>query len=180
MNKPSLQQLTTAVALDVNRTLGGGYPAMELMRRRFAAQRWLDAREHGLFVAISRVTPGTNVLAYCVGLGWQFHGWRGALLALAAGSIPSSVIVYALAITLAEIDRYAIVRTLLAVGMLVACALVFSSAWILIRPFLESSRARAALIAAVSAALMAFGATPVRVLLVAAAVSAILPVTRHQ
>jgi chromate transport protein ChrA len=120
-------------------------------------------------------------LAYVVLLGWRFHKWRGALLTLVCASLPASIMVYALAATLAHIDRYAAVRVLLAVGILVAGALVLSSAWHLIRPYLLSeSRARLIVIAAVAVALVIVGATPVRVLLVAAVISAALPVRRAE
>ena len=177
MSEPTLRQLATAVTLDVNRTLGGGHPAIELLRRRFMGRQWLDAASHALFIAVSRVTPGTNVLAYCVTLGWWSHGWPGALLALAGGSIPASLTVFVLAVTLAEIDRYAVVRVLLAFGILAAGTLVLWSAWILLKPYLTASRLRIVVIASVVAGLMALGATPVRVLFVAAVVSAALPVT---
>ena len=177
MNEPSLRQLVLAIVLDVNRTLGGGYPAMELLRRRFTSHGWLDAASHALFIAVSRVTPGTNVLAYCVTLGWRFHRGVGALLALAGGSIPASLTVFVLAITLAQIDRYAVVRAGLAFGILFASGLVLWSAWILLRPFLSASALRVVAISAAAGALMTVGATPVRVLLVAAALGAALPLT---
>jgi len=177
MSEPSLRQLTAAVALDVNRTLGGGYPGIELLRRRFTSRQWLDARSHALFMAVCRLTPGTNVLAYCVGLGWHFHRWPGALAALAAGSVPSSIIVFVLGVTLTRIDQSTIVRTVLAVGVLVASVLVLSSAWNLVRPYLPSSRTRVVLIGAVAAGLMFAGASPVRVLLAAAVLGAALPLS---
>ena len=177
MNHPSLRELVAAVAFDANRTVGGGLVSIELLRRRFIARGWIDAATHALFIAVSRFTPGTVVLAYCVSLGWRFHGWLGAVLALAVASIPASLIVFLLTVTLARIDRYAAVRALLAVGILVAGALVLSSAWYLIRPYLnEQSRRRAAIVAIVAIALVFVGATPVRVLLAAAAVSCLLPV----
>ena len=177
MNHPSLRQLVAAVAFDANRTVGGGLVSIELLRRRFTARGWLDAATHALFIAVSRFTPGTVVLAYCVSLGWRFHGWLGAVLALAVASVPASLIVFTLTVTLARIDRYAAVRALLAVGILVAGALVLSSAWYLIRPYLnEHSRRRAAVVAIVAMALVFAGATPVRVLLAAAVVSCLLPV----
>jgi chromate transporter len=174
---PSFRELVTSVAYDANRTVGGGLVSIELLRRRFSAQGWLDEVSHGVFIAISRFTPGTVVLAYVVMLGWRFHRWRGALVALAMASVPASVIVYVLAATLARIDRYAAVRALLAAGILVAGALVVGSAWHLIRPYLRAeSRVRLIVIAAVAVALVIVGATPVRVLLVAAVISAALPV----
>ena len=183
---PSLRELLRAIAYEANRTVGGGLVSIELLRRRFTASGWLDAASHGVFIAVSRFTPGTVVLAYVVMLGWRFHRWRGALPALAAASVPASLIVLALAATLAQIDRYAAVRALLAVGILVAGVLVLGSAWHLIRPYLAktegppkghyvNSRVRVLVVGATAVALVLLGATPVRVLLVAAVVSMALP-----
>ena len=173
---PSLRQLAGAVAFDVNRTVGGGHASIELLRRRFTSRGWLDADAHAVIIAVSRLTPGTNILAYCVTLGWRYHGWLGALTALIAASMPASLVVFALTATLAQIDRYAVVRGLLAVGILVASVLVLSSAWALIRPYLaRAARVRALLIVAIAAGLIALNATPVRVLLVAALVGFVLP-----
>jgi chromate transport protein ChrA len=164
------------VAFDANRTVGGGMVSIELLRRRFTARHWLDATGHGVFIAVSRLTPGTVVLAYVVMLGWRFHRWTGAVLALAVASIPGSLIVFALAVTLAEIDQYATVRALLAVGILVAGVLVLGSAWHLVRPYLtKAAGVRLTIIAVIAVTLVIAGATPVRVLLVAAFVSVVLP-----
>lgn len=175
---PSLKQVTAAVALDVNLTFGGGNPAMELLRRRFIARAWFDASTHGLLMAISRVTPGTTVLAYCVMLGWRYHRWPGALAALAAGSVPTAVVIFALAATVAQFDRLVVVQAAFAVGTIAAGVLVLSSAWFLLRPYLPVSWRRVVLIACVAAALTALGATPVRVLFAAAVLSAALPAPR--
>ena len=174
---PTLRELVGAVAVEANRTVGGGLVSIELLRRRFTARGWMDAALHALCIAVSRFTPGTVVLAYCVSLGYWFHGWRGALLALTVASVPASLIVFSLSVTLARIDQYAAVRALLAVGIMVASVLVLSSAWHLFRPYLDRrSRVRAAVIIAASIALVLAGATPVRVLMVAALVSCLLPV----
>jgi chromate transporter len=174
---PSLRELVTVIAYEANRTVGGGLVSIELLRRRFTASGWIDSAVHGVFIAVSRFTPGTVVLAYVVMLGWRFHRWRGALPALAAASIPGSLIVLGLAATLAEIDRYAAVQALLAVGILVAGVLVLGSAWYLIRPYLgeKDLRVRALVVGAVAVALVLLGATPVRVLLAAAVVSMVMP-----
>jgi len=174
---PSLRELVSSVAFEANRTVGGGLVSIELLRRRFTARGWLDATAHGVFIAVSRFTPGTVVLAYVVMLGWRFHRWTGAVLALAMASIPGSLIVFALAVTLKRIDQYAAVRALLAVGILVAGVLVLGSAWHLVRPYLtKESGVRLTIITVIAVALVIAGATPVRVLLVAAVVSAALPV----
>jgi chromate transporter len=173
---PSLRELITLVALDVNRTIGGGHASIELLRRRFTSRGWIDAATHGLFIAVSRLTPGTNILAYCVTLGWRFHRAPGAAGALAAASMPAALIVFALISLLVRVDRYRIVQVLLAAAILVAAALVLSSAWHLLRPyFAPDKRVRALLVAIVAAALMAAGVTPVRTLLVAAIFGFALP-----
>ena len=175
MSAPTLGELTLAVAVDVNRTLGGGHAAIELLRRRFAARGWLDAPAHGLLIAVSRLTPGTNILAYCVTLGWRAHRLRGALGALAAASLPASLVVFALIAALVRVDSVPAVQALLAFGILAASVLVLASAWNLIRPYLGVTvRTRAFIVIAVAVATMAVGATPIRTLLVAAVVGALL------
>jgi hypothetical protein len=59
---PTLQTLGWLVCYDVNRTLGG-IASMELHRRSLWARGWMTDEGHALFVAISRLTPGTNILA---------------------------------------------------------------------------------------------------------------------
>jgi chromate transporter len=176
---PTLRALTWVIARDVNRTIGGGMAAMELMRRSFEVRRWVEASTHGLFVAVSRLTPGTNVLAYCAAVGWRLQGWRGTLAAVAAASIPGSLVVFALTSTLVRLDRYPAVRVALSLGMIVAAVLVFSSAWSLLKPYLRAGTwPRTLWVVAVAASLSLAGLTPVRVLLVAALVGAVLPTPR--
>ena len=176
MAAPSLRQLARLVAFDVNRTVGGGHASIELLRRTFTARHWLDAGGHALIVAVSRLTPGTNILAYCVALGWRYHRLPGAIAALAAASIPASVIVFALTATLVRVDRYRAVQALLAAGILAASVLVLSSAWHLLRPYLRRGLwPRVAMVTAVAVALIVLDATPVRTLLAAAVVGVLMP-----
>jgi chromate transporter len=176
---PTIAQLAWIIARDVNRTVGGGMAAMELLRRSFDVRRWVDLPTHGLFVAVSRLTPGTNILAYCVAVGWRLQGWRGAAAALLAGSLPGALMVFGLTATLARLDRYRAVQIALSAGMLVAALLVLSSAWNLFEPYLRTRhRPRAVLIFVVAIALYLVDLSPVRVLLVCAVIGALLPAVR--
>jgi chromate transporter len=173
---PSLSGLARSVAFDVNRTFGGGNASIELLRRTFTSRAWLDEATHGLFVAIARLTPGTNILAYCVMLGWRHHRAAGSLAALAAASVPASAVVFLLASALVQIDRYWGVQAILAGGILAASVLVLASAWYLIRPYLvQGVWQRALIVTAVAVVTVALGATPVRTLLAAAIVGILLP-----
>jgi chromate transporter len=165
----ALGRLAWVVARDVNRTVGGGYAAMELMRRSFDQRGWMSASTHGVIVAVSRLTPGTNVLAYCTAAGYRLRGWRGGFVALAAASVPSSIIIYAMSAALVRLVGYRAVQAGLAVGMLVACVLVFSAAWNLLAPYIRRGRRlRVIAMLAAALALYAAGVTPVRILLLAA------------
>ena len=173
----SLDRLTWLVARDVNRTLGGGFASMELLRRTFTANGALEDTSSAGLVAVSRLTPGTNVLAYCVALGWLLQRWAGAVAAVLAASVPASVLIFALTAMVVELQRYRVVRALLAIGVVAATILVLSSAWFLLRPYMRRvSVARSAVVAGVAAATLAAGATPVRVLLVCAVLGALLGV----
>jgi chromate transporter len=164
-----------SVARDANRTLGGGWAAIELLRRRFIRSGALDEEGHAGLVAVSRLTPGTNLLAYCVALGWRMHGWAGSLTALVAASVPGSFVVFSLTAALVRVDRYPLVRLALAAGILAATVLVLSSAWTLLRPYLTTSAlASTTVIIALSTVLLLAGLTPVRILLLSAAAGALL------
>lgn len=176
---PSLRQLSWVVARDVNRTVGGGNAAMELLRRAFTANGWLDDAAHGVVVAVSRLTPGTNILAYCTAVGWRMRGWRGSAVSLLAASVPSSIVILALAAVVTRALQYRVVQGMMAIGLLVACVLVFSSAWALLRPYLLGPRRwRALVLSGVALALLFAGFTPVRILLIGALSGFLLPPAR--
>ena len=167
-DKPSVRTLAWLVFYDVNRTLGG-LASMELLRRSLGARGWITEEGHALFVAISRLTPGTNILAYCVALGWQLAHWRGALWSLAAASIPASLIIALLSASLAQIDQLPVVRAILAIALVVATMLVLAAAWNLLKPYIKGTNAvRTGIIAAIVVALVLMRGTPIRILLVAA------------
>lgn len=173
-DKAELRTLGWLVFYDVNRTLGG-LASMELLRRSLGARGWMTDERHALFVAISRLTPGTNILAYCVALGWQLAHWRGALVALAAASIPASILIALLSATLAQIDQLPLVRAIIAIALIVATLLVLSTAWNLLRPYMKGTNAvRTGMIAAIVIVLVLMKVTPVRILLVAAAFGVVM------
>jgi chromate transport protein ChrA len=150
--------------------------SIELLRRTLERRGWLDDEEHGVFNAVARFTPGTNVLAYLAALGWSYHRAAGAAVAVLGGSVPGSVIVTVMTAAAASVDRWFAVRAVLAVATLVAAALVLLNAWSLIRPYLRGVRVVWTLASmALAAALILAGATPVRVLLALAIWGALTP-----
>ncbi|HVZ20459.1 MAG TPA: chromate transporter [Vicinamibacterales bacterium] len=173
---PSLRQIFGIVARDVNSTVGGGMAAIELLRRLFTGRGWLSNDEYVLVMAVSRLTPGTNILAFCVAMGWHFRRLAGSITAVAAASLPSSLIILGLSAVVVRVAGDARVQVVLSILMLVACYLITMVAWNLLRPFLFSAaRWRAAAITVVAVALYVVGFTPVRILFASAIVGLVLP-----
>lgn len=86
--------LGTLVALSfrvVAFTFGGGEPTMAVFYQEFVERRkWLSPETYALIFGLARVTPGTNLLAFCVGCGWHLRGWPGALAVGLVTSLPGS------------------------------------------------------------------------------------------
>ena len=165
-SRPPLGLLAWLVTRDANKTIGSGMASIELLRRTLEQRRWIDDREHGVLNAVSRFTPGTNVLAYLAALGWSYHRAAGAVLSVMGGSIPGSLTVTVLTAAAASIDRWRAVRVVLAVAALASGGLVLANAWALVKPYVRGPRVVWVLTSAgLAAALSLAGATPVRVLL---------------
>lgn len=85
--------LVSAFLKITNVTFGGGDPTMAALQREFTERRkWLTQEQHALIYSLARITPGTNVLAYCAGAAWAIGGTAAAIAAVAVASIPSSLI----------------------------------------------------------------------------------------
>jgi len=129
MTSFSLRQLALLFLRIGNLTFGGGDPTMAALHRELVVARgWLTPERYGLIYSLARATPGTNVLAFCAGIGWQLAGLRGALAAVLGASVPcaAAVVWFTYAYTLWRsnpLAMSAIGGTLAAaVGMMAAAA----------------------------------------------------------
>src|SRR5438876_9064318 len=94
MTSFSLRQLALLFLRVGNLTFGGGDPTMAALHRELVvSRRWLTPERYELIYSLARATPGTNLLAFCAGVGWQLARLRGALVAVLSASIPCSVAV---------------------------------------------------------------------------------------
>ena len=76
MPQPSLRRLTSIFFRVGNLTFGGGDPTMAALQSELVAtRRWLDEEQYGLIYGLARITPGTNLLAFCAAAGWLIAGW---------------------------------------------------------------------------------------------------------
>jgi chromate transporter len=176
---PSLRRIFWIAARDVNSTVGGGMAGIELLRRSFTSRGWITPEDYTLAIAVSRLTPGTNILAFCVAIGWHVRRLGGSLAAVIGASAPSSLIILALSVVIVRVVGDPRVQVVLGIAMLVACVLIFAAAWNLLRPYVRgATRWRAFAVIAGAIALYILGLTPVRVLFLSALVGLAIPMRR--
>lgn len=91
--RPTLASLTGVFLKVGNTTFGGGPPTMAALQREFVDRLgWLSQEQYGLAFALARVTPGTNVMAFCAATGSQILGWAGAVSGALSPTLPSAVL----------------------------------------------------------------------------------------
>ncbi len=174
--RPSLGRLAWIVGRDANWTFGGGTPTMEVLRRSMMRRGWMTDDDHQRLFALSRLTPGTNLLAYCTATGWQARRWPGALVAWLASSAPASGIAVLATLLYSRLNQSAVFGGVVTLGMTVALALLLASAWRLARPHLRRDNlVRSTAIMTLVLILALLDITPIRVLLMATALGALWP-----
>ena len=148
MTSFSLRRFALLALRVVNLTFGGGDPTMAVLHRELVVSRgWVSPEQYGLIYSLARATPGTNLLAFCAGIGWQLARFKGALIAVLSGSIPcaAAVVWFTYVYTLWRSNAMAMSAI---GGMLAAAAgLMSAAAFQLVRPrWKPGKRVRAAVI----------------------------------
>ena len=152
-----------------NTTFGGGDPTMAaLYTELVVARRWLSAETYGLVYALARVTPGTNLLAFCAGTAWELAGWPGALAAVAAVTVPAATTVVLL--TAGYESVRGIPLAVAAIGGMLAAAvgMMLAGAWQLLVPQLAPGRRLRAVVFAAGALALVERLNPIEVVMLAA------------
>jgi chromate transporter len=135
LRKATLGRLTAIFLRIGNLTFGGGEPTIAALQRELVTSReWLAPEQYALAYSLARITPGTNVLAFCAGIAWSMLGWRGAAACLVAGTVPSAAIVVVLTRMLGVSAHYAMANIVLLAVLASAVGLMLASAWLLVRP----------------------------------------------
>jgi len=66
---------------------------MAVLQREFDARGWITPDQFAVAYGLARVTPGTNMMAFCAATGWMMLGTVGAIAAVLAVTIPSAALV---------------------------------------------------------------------------------------
>lgn len=147
---------------------------MSALQSELFAREWITPTQYGLVFSLARITPGTNILAFCAGVGWLILGLPGAMLAVLAVSIPSAVLVTVLTAGYGLWKSNPFAMAAISGMLAAAIGMMATGAFLLIRPQLRrerslSTRLRAVVVAAAAVALTLYcGLSPVQVLALAA------------
>lgn len=157
-----------------NITFGGGDPTMAALQTEMVASRgWISNKAYALVYTLARITPGTNLLAFCAGTAWELLGWPGAIAAVAAMTMPAALLVLWVTAKYNVIRAHPLAMAALGGVLAAAVGIMVAAAWQLARPsFSRRSWIHAGIVVAV-AILLSFPGTrlylsPIRVLGLAA------------
>jgi chromate transporter len=178
---PSLMQIAGVFARYGNFTLGGGSATTAVIHGEIVEKRhWVDDPKFALSYALGRVTPGTNLLAFCTAIGWLLRRLPGALVALVVASIPCALMVVVVTAMFSRLQESSVAQAAIHGAVAAAVGITVKSCWTIAGPYFKgAARPQVALIAAVAFVLHAYVALPaIDVLLLAAAVGFLLPPAR--
>lgn len=154
-----------------NLTFGGGDPTMAALHHELVDSRgWLTGERYGLLFALARITPGTNVLAFCAGAGWDLSRFAGAVAAIVATAGPCGFLVVWFTAAYETWKSNPLAMAAIGGTLAAAIGMMGGAAIQLVRPHWNRGRWRALTLAATALLLSAvFHWTPVQILALAAA-----------
>jgi len=175
---PTLWQIADVFARYANFTFGGGSATTAVIHHELVRKRhWLDDDHFLMSFALARLTPGTNVLAFCAGVGWLLERLAGAVVALLAASIPCTLIVIVVTVLLGSLQNNGMAEAAMHGAVASAVAITVKTGWTIAEPhFKEGARWRVVVISGAAFGLhAALGIPAIDVLLLAGVVGAFLP-----
>jgi len=133
---PTLRQLTGVFLRIGNTTFGGGLPTIAALQRELVEENhWLTWEDYALAFSLARVTPGTNVIAFCAAAGARILGIRGALAAILAETAPSAVLAVLMTQGYETWRSNAWVMAGVAGTIAAVAGMMWASVWYIVRPY---------------------------------------------
>jgi chromate transporter len=162
--RSSLARLTEIFFRIGNTTFGGGYVTMGMLGREFVQNRgWLSSDQFDLAFALSRVTPGTNLIAFCAAVGALLRGIPGAVAAVLAVTVPSAAIAVFFIHEFETWQTNQVAMALIAGAVAAAGGMMWSTIWTILRPHFGSRIRNLQVVLIAGGAFIAarwFGVTP--------------------
>jgi chromate transporter len=179
---PTLPEVASVFTRYANLTWGGGSATIGVLKQQIVEKRrWLRESEFELNYALSRLTPGTNLLAFCTAAGWTRRRWLGAIIALLASSIPCSLVVLVVTVFYEQLHGSSWFQAALRGALAAAVAIMVSTAWVFAEPHVKAAPWKAVVIVPSTAGLaLGLGLSPVKILLLSAIVGLAWPVPKKR
>jgi chromate transporter len=136
VNKPSLAALGRLYLKIGNTTFGGGDPTMALLQRELVGRQWMTRDDFALAYSLARVTPGTNVLAFCAATGARVLGLAGAFVAVLAVTAPSAILAVLLTRGFESWRNHPWAMAAVAGTVAAVAGMMWASVWSLVKPYL--------------------------------------------
>jgi chromate transporter len=156
MAQPSLSRVTRLFARVGVTVFGGGDPTIAILQREFYRRDWLSPEKFAIAFGLARLTPGTNVLAFCAAAGWYIRGLPGALAAVLAITIPASVLVVWLTRAYDLTARYPLAQSIANAMVAAAVGTMLGAALLLVRTQCSRGRWLRPTVIAVAAFVLAY------------------------
>lgn len=135
MDEPSLREIARIFFRVGNITFGSGAASTVLLREEIVEKRgWLGKHQFALCYALARVTPGTNLFALFSAAAWYVRGWRGAIVAIVAASLPASIVVILLTLGYLAISTNRLGQAAIVGAMAAVVGTIIAGAWLLMQP----------------------------------------------
>ena len=154
-----------------NFTFGGGAATTAALQRDLVQKRnWLSETDFALCYALSRITPGTNLFAFCTGAAWRMRGLAAALPVLLVASLPACAVTWAVTAGFDRLSANPWAAAGIAGAIASSAGILVASFWLLVKPHMKAGyRIRSATIVAASLVLsLRFDVAPIPVLALAA------------
>ena len=151
-----------------NTTFGGGYVTIGMLGRELVeSRRWLSSEKFDLAFALSRVTPGTNLLAFCAAIGAQLMGITGAIAAVLAVTVPSAIVAVLFIYGFEAGQNNEIAAAAIGGTVAAVAGMMWSTIWTILRPHIGGNIRNLQVILIAGGAFLAswkFGITPVPII----------------
>jgi chromate transporter len=96
--------------------------------------KWITRKDFELAFALARVTPGTNIIAFCAATGMILRGWAGAFSCVLAVTGPSAALAVLLMQGFESWQGRPLVMAALAATVAAVTGAMWSTVWMLTRP----------------------------------------------
>lgn len=138
---------------------------------------WLTRDQYGLAQSLSKITPGTGILAFCAATAWMLRRWSGAIVAVFAASLPAAAFVVLLTWAFTSLTDSRPAQLVLAAVLAAAVGMMWAAAWLLVRPQLTRAAwlRTAVLVIGAFLALWRWSVSPIQILVAAALIGLVWP-----